>query len=266
MRVSSLQDTGVEERPEDSLFIGESSFVVADGMSDVYYPGGRKERPLRFGEMTGGKYASSLLASSVGAAQGWSLRERILRTNVSLGASHRKKGLSLEDPERLAGAVFAAAEISGKTTEIFHAGDCLAVWIDENHALGATRNLCFEVDMERRCKIAHLLKKHGGNRVAMWREFGPVLEQSRREHANKTYGVLNGQAEFPSLMEHFVLNDLLLLIMFSDGMIDYSISKSRSLLAEKVVSLYVEGGLRRILENARQSGVCEEATAIAIEF
>lgn len=274
MKVQTIQST-TEEHTEDGLLYCFPLFAVADGVSGVYYPGGKRETPQDFDGLTGGQKAVELLFQALNYDLHEPLEGRIRCANHLIGTENLRRGILLKEPENLASTVFVAAEEREGMVEIVQMGDCMAVWEDTTGDIGFTENLCFEEDTQRRERIAQLMKKHQSDREEMWREFGPWLVESRRGTTNEVYGVLNGQSKANNFIRTIQIPTPSLLILFTDGLVNYDLTGKPKELAYTVLSQYKEKGLNGILESTRgeeekkkaESHVDhEEASAIAVEF
>jgi len=276
MKIELLYD-GLEVYPEDGFLLDCPLLGVMDGISGVYYPGGRQKKPLDFNGKTGGQMAvHTLKRCLVDFPDDTDLVTRVDLASNILRDVNKENGVSLEEPEYLASVVFVIAKIKEEgRAELIQIGDCLAVWISKDGNIGATPNQCFSRDMELREKIAKLMQKHKGNRENMWREFGPLLIESRKRHVNRSYGILNGQERVKNFLNWFSLRNLQTLLLFSDGFINYPDSRNEVALARTMIEQYKKGGLEAILEATRKLEEKqketshtdkEEASAIAIEF
>lgn len=267
-------DQGSARFPEDGvIFNPPIYFGVTDGVSGMYLP---QNGPKMFGGQTGGQRVSQIVCNTFSSAtltRGdfpgiLSKANSLVRKNALL------QGLSMDEIEFLPAVTFAIAEVREKTVKIAQGGDALAIWKLKNGKTGAAINKMFEYENSLLNSIAELMKKHQGDRQKMWEEFSPILQRKRRVCINRSFCLLNGQHGFENHVQWFVLdpNELDLVILASDGLVS---SEWTETMANKLITMYYEGGLktillgtRRILERKKSSRHEDqpEATALALEF
>lgn len=283
MEIKLLYDLPEGIIPEDGFVFSPPFFLgVSDGVSGLYMP---DKGPVLFGGKSGGRMVSDVISKTflTAASKEDSLEEFIIRANEEVRGIQESLGFYEEShTDLLAGATFAIAKLGNENgIEIIQCGDAFAVVETHEGKVLATRNQTFQHDTEARKIIAELMRKHGENRREMWRQFGPILSQMRLRNVNRKteagYGLLNGQSSFKDFCQRIVVpqDQVHLVLLFTDGLIYYPDSKNETLLAQKVLSLYWQGGLGAILEETRKKEAAEkevshvdhaEATAIAIEF
>jgi serine/threonine protein phosphatase PrpC len=273
MRITTLYDPGTAEIKEDGHFMRLPFIGVADGISGIYHP---NDEPMEFAGRSGGQMAVDYLVEALfqGPIEA-ELEQMIKLANEKVRKLNNHHGIKIQESDRLAGAVFAIAKIKQSMIHIVQTGDCFALWIDKNEAITITRNQFFPYEVKHLRKIKELMEKHGGDRNKMWREFMPFLAKSRKEHVNEDYGVLNGQSALFDHCQQFAITIPQLLILGTDGLIPCPNSRMELSLDKEIVSLYRQGGLKAILQAAREKEEKKkyeshvdhvEATGIAIEF
>lgn len=279
MKTKVLYDQGSTRIAEDGIVFQPPHFYGAlDGISGISLP---HEGPKLFDGRTGGQFASHTISCVFESALvGESLESILRKANIMVRELSKTNGLSLQESELLPSAAFAVASVTPKSINILQGGDSLAVWLMKDGTIGGTPNRTFTYEDELLSTIAVLMKKHGEDRQKMWEEFRPILVDKRRANINTAQGgfaLINGQPEVENFWQKFVLRreEIVLLILFSDGFVPFEWTRDEKSLAEKVVHLYQTGGLYSVLEETR--GVAEqkkssshedyaEATAVAIEF
>jgi len=193
--------------------------------------------------------------------------------------------LNFDNSEILPSAAFAIASVE-EVVRIFTGGDSLAVWRRKDGKIGGSPNRMYWYEMRLLKIIAELMAKHlplseniSEARKSMWKEFRPILTEARRANVNKGegYSLINGQKRFDRLMQDFVfdLQELDLLILFTDGLVPVEWTRDVVWLAKTVIRFYESGGLQEVLKSSREIAehkkfvtheTIPEATAIAIEF
>ena len=282
MRVEALYDQGTVRISEDRFYVPPSPFSVglvgvADGVSGLYVP---SEGPILFEGQSGGQMAAEILVQTLAnAGSDVPLEEILLRANSKIYTAQTHLGFyHRNEVEYLGGSTFSVAQIGTEEIEIIQCGDCFALWVT-NKEIGITKNQVFHHDTEATRIIATLMEKHGGDREKMWQEFRPILAKMRQRNVNKEggYSLLNGQPEVQKFWQRFFLfrSEIKLLLLFTDGLIYYPDSGDEHALAQKVIRLYNESGLRTILAETRRKEAKEkqkshidhaEASAVAIKF
>jgi len=275
-RIETLYDKGTTEIVEDRVIFCPPFFGVADGVSGLYLP---SEGPRLFDGLSGGAMAAETLFNTIRfASSSLSLSKVIAFANRNINKKQKEIDLAY-----LAGAVFSIAKIKNKRIEILQCGNCFALWETISGVVGITENQTFRHDSKALRIIAKLMKKHHGNRNAMWREFFPILAKMKRHDINRPggYGILNGEISAPNFFTNFFLHrkEIKILLLFSNGLINYLDSQPGEkswLLARKILADYKKnGGLNAILEKRRKEEEKEkkfshidhaEASAVAITF
>jgi serine/threonine protein phosphatase PrpC len=279
MKIRVLYDQGSTHIPEDGIiFYPPYYYGVSDGISGIYLP---HEGPKLFSGETGGQFASRAISCAFGSTLAEESLENILRrANTTIRKLIGTNGLSLQASELLPSAAFAVASVTKKSINILQGGDSLAVWLMKDGTIGGTPNRVFNYEDELLSTIAVLMEKHKKDRQKMWEEFRPILAGKRRSNINTIQGgfaLINGQPEVENFWQKFVLRpeEIVLLILFSDGFVPFGWTREKKSLARKVIHIYQTGGLYSVLEETRvvaekkKSSSHEdyaEATAIAIEF
>jgi len=273
MRITTLYDSGTAKIEEDGIIVRPPFVGVADGVSGVYHPG---DGPMEFEDRSGGQMAvDCFIQTFFQESVKTNLEQVISQANKKVKECNDHKGIGMQESDRLAGAVFAAAKIRQKEVDIIQVGDCSALWVHNDGKIGITKNQVFPYEIERLEKIKELMKKHKGNRSKMWEEFTPFLRQSRREHVNVNYGVLNGQPKLFHCYTKLTISKPSLLILGTDGLIPYLDNDNNDDFALNTVVAYRHKGLKAILEYVRNEEEKKkheshvdyaEATGIAVEF
>lgn len=281
MEIKMIQSLpGNVRNPEDGLIVQHPFWGVADGASEVYYPG---KPQMNFSSshlptITGGQMAVNCLKNVFADNPTEKLGNLISFANLRIRGRCRKYGLNVEDAGSLPGASFIIARIPYKAggIKLIQSGDSLAVWRCRDGSIGFTDNLVYDCEMERLAMIDQLSAKHQGNQGEMWKEFGPWLEKNRRRVVNKRYPILNGMKIALKLLTEYNIENPQFLIIFTDGVVNYSITNKMNLVAEHILGLYSQGGLDAVFKEAKEIeqndkpkhilGDEAEKTAIAIEF
>jgi len=279
VRVNYLYNQGSAKISEDTIiFYPPLWFGVSDGTTGVYLP---NNGPRLFDGKTGGQVASQTLSVTFGLAGCNDDIENVLRrANRKVGKIAKANGIPLCESHLLPSTTYAIAKIDTKRIIVMQGGDALAVWELKNGTIGGTPNKVFAYEKILLHIIASILRRNGGDRLKMWREFAPLLAEKRKANYNKPTGgfsILNGQPEFDKLWQKFAFrpDELSLLILFSDGLVPFEWTEDPVYLAKKVIGHYRLGGLEAVLatsrkiakQNAAVSHESEpEATAVAIEF
>ena len=279
MKVNFIYSQGSARIPEDGIVFQPPNFYgVIDGISGIYLP---YEEPRLFDGRTGGQLVSHVISRAFGSSLAEdSLEEIIRRANTLIYKLSNANGLSIIESEFLPSAAFVTAKIAEKSIDILQGGDSLAVWLMKDGTTGATSNKTFDYEKGLLDTIALLMEKHKHDRQKMWEEFRPILIGKRRTSINTTQGgfaLINGQEEVENFWQKVILQreEVMLLILFSDGFVPFEWTRDEESLAKKVVHLYQGGGMYAVLEETRQIAKRKkfsshedyaEATAVAIEF
>lgn len=275
-KITAIYDKGTVKNIEDGLVINPPFYGVIDGTSEPKYFIGRG---ISFdGLSSGEKVRQIILETFYAAKNNESLEKIILRSNEKLKNLWRKRKISLDHSDLIAGAAFVFVKINSQKIEIIQGGDCFALWVSKSGKVGITKNQVYLHGLEAEKIIAELMKKHGGNRKKMWLEFYKPLCQLRlRDNNKKTktgFAILNGQPSLKKCWQKIKIpvKELKFLLLFSDGFVPF---KKDNQMAKETVKFYQKGGLNCILKNKRKYEkrtekksyrVFDEATAIAIEF
>jgi len=275
-----LCDKGSAKIPEDGIIYKRPIFFgVLDGLSGIYLP---EVGPAMFGDMSGGQFVVSTISSAfVNAEKDQELEEILLSANAIIRRRIELERL-LFDPPFIPAASFVAAKIDeeNNNVHIVQGGDSLAVWKTKDGKFGATKNRMFNYERELRQFISDFMMKHNGNRQKMWEDFRPILIRYRRMNFNIDKGavcVINGHPQVERFWSKFdiPINDLELMIFFTDGLVPLEWTSDEIKLAKKVISLFYKSGLKAVLAKTREiEGVNKknshedfaEATALAINF
>jgi len=250
--VEMLYDPGRKDREfiEDRSFCNLSSgiFAAIDGFSAPYSD---QNPPLLFNGLSGGEMVSNIVVSTLAWATSNSILENlVIKTNEAIKIEQTNYGIRLNDAGSLAGASAIIGKIGNDQIEIIQAGDCYAVWSFNGGPIAFTKNKIYETDL-----------------------------QAREQKA-----VLNGQLEATFCWQELKipLQELELLIVFTDGFIAAEQMADEKIMARDVIDLYkarggagAETGLKRILASTRaiqrmniqtSHEPYPEATAMAISF
>ena len=284
-RVETIFSQGTSRYREDGLFVNPPFFGVVDGLSAPHNP--VKGGPLLFDEMSGGEMVRKVVLENFYLApKDPPLRRVLIRANQQVGEIQKERGIPISRSDLLAGVSFACLKIEEKSLKVIQAADCFAVWTLRNEyhirTIGATRSqVSYEFGLEIRGMIAQLMAKHSHNRDLIWDDFIPIISMQRYRDVNKKvptgYALLNGQAALLRCWQEqeVPLQNLELVILFSDGFIPFAETANELEMAKKVINLYRKSGLSGVLEGTRkaeskkskESHIAQtEATAVAIEF
>lgn len=304
MKVSCIYDQGSAPHREDGLFMADPFFGVLDGVSAPYSPAYPMKKFAN--GMSGGEFVARTIESFFcNASVTSSLRQALYKASARVGnlqCGHHSSRAILNDAGKLAGATFAIAKIGEKIVEIAQAGDCFTLlqFFDDG-ILDITKNQVRPHDTEMNAELERLQREVASEkgivlhekiseeelapiRGEVWNRFYETLTAARREDANKPssrrcYGLLNGQPELFDVMhyEQFSRTGLKTLILFSDGMIPWSVMKESDdeKIARIFLEIYSQGSLKKVLAAARDEEEkirathytsFAEATAIALDF
>lgn len=287
MKIESIDppiySPGTSKDREDGLIINPPFFGVIDGTSAVHT--NPKDKILFDGVSGGEMVRETAQEVFCSADNNRSLKDIVLQANQRIGEIQKSRGIALDDSGKLAGASFVFAKVTRSGVEIIQGGDCFALWLlplkssSFCEKIEITRNQVYLHDKENLRIIAGLMKKHKGNYAKMWQEFGPILYARRLQNVNKTteagYAHLNGQPWLTNCWHWTFTAPPRLLILFSDGLVDFQATANPEALAREVLKEYKEGGLERLLDIRRNQESIEkgqshinhqEITAIAIKF
>lgn len=273
-----LFDRGTTTSIEDGFFHLPPFMGVWDGFSAPHSP---SHPPILFNGKTGGQMVKDIILEFFTAAEekNATIERLAKKTNAKIKKFQEDAGLSIKDASQLAGATFAFAHIKDDCVDILQGGDCYALWLEKSGKTGITKNLFRSYENSLREKITKLMIKAKGNRQVMWDLFYPILCESRRRITNVPgkNAVLNGQPRVSKCWQKLSLPNkkLKTLLLFTDGMVPHQKTDNETYLAQKVMKLYEQSGLRGILQWTRSFEVKKanrshqtfgEATAIAIKF
>lgn len=288
-KIELLSDVGTSEDIEDGFVANPPFFAVFDGVSTPY----SKSNPKKYygeNKLSSGTLVTQEARRSLQALINpqTTLSEALLKANSQIAALQKSIGRSLSDTANLAGATFAAAKIGEKTVEILQAGDSYAVLITKNGKVIITPNQLLGHDgwgdtLFRKIQMRHL-KKNGGNlkeaRISAWNEYYPLWLKQRtvdinNPKARSRFGLLNGQPQLQKCWFSLTVPsaELQLIILFTDGLIDYRDFKNEEELKAYLLEKYKKVGLKGLLSEKRRKEEKNkkrnyidhtEATAIAI--
>ncbi len=274
-KTETIYSPGTSKRKEDGLIDNWPFFGVVDGVTATHSP---SKPPTLFDGMSGAEMVRKIILKTFYDAKSSSPLEKvILQANQRIKQFQTAQGIPLERSDLLAGAVFVFVKIGG-AIEIIQGGDCFCIWASDSK-IGVTKDQT-QLGYHHQL-IAGLMKKHKGNREKMWNEFYPHLCALRQRDYNQPiktgFAVLNGQPWVSKCWQEIEipLQNLELLLFFSDGFVPVEERGDEEELAKKVVALYFKEGLNGILKRTRiieeqRKGRShtdhEEATAIAINF
>ncbi len=276
-----LYDQGSTKIPEDGIIFKMPAFFgVIDGLSGIYLP---EDGPMMFdGKMSGGQFVASVISSAfINAKKEQTLEEILLSANTIIRKRLELERLSFDQPF-IPAAAFIAAKINEEIGDvhIIQGGDSLAVWKTKNGKFGAIKNGMFNYEKELRQFVSDLMKEYDGDRQKMWEGFRPILMKYRRANFNIDNGavcVINGHPQVERFWKTFdiPIDDLELMIFFTDGLVPCEWMNDEIKMAKKVIDLFYKNGLKAVLVNTRViEGLNKktshedfaEATAIAINF
>ncbi len=217
-------------------------------------------------------------------------------------AIHEQKTDIEGDPEiiRLAGLCFAAMKVSASLTHIITGGDCFALVEQKNGEIFFTENqvavsdqkmhqtiekIMSEIAAERNVELGSIQDEElSAIRREMWNRFYPILKKEKIRVINNAkteggYSFLNGDPNFDQLWQSKVFQSASIkrIILFSDGLVDWSILKfmPNVQLSVFLLELYKRSELEGILDFTRSIETAKagqsytnfcEAVAIALNF
>jgi hypothetical protein len=300
VKISAVYDQGSSRFREDGLVLTKNVFGVLDGLSAPY----STNHPLKlFNGLSMGEMVVRLvekffaefseidmpkkLVEKIMAVNEMILEEEemILGTNISIG--------------ELPGATFAFAQVEEEYITIVQGGDCMAVIELRNGDIVVTPNQVRGHDQEMNSKIEEVQRKVAWDlfklpleqvpedkrsqvRSRMWDVIRDVLVKARSEDINnpnspRGYALLNGQPQLRKMMWEMVFprKEVRNILLFSDGIVPWSIMKSRddNDIGREVLTEFKSKGLAGLLISARyteeKSAAVNytnqaEATAIAL--
>lgn len=252
---------------------------VLDGVS-FYHPA---LGHTLFDGITQGQLAVRLTSRAfLSAKLGEPLAKTLMTANNLIRRESEKYGLSLEEPEFLPGTDFVlmSGSFSENVISIVWGGDCGAVWQMKDGSRGGTVNVAYDYELWVEQTFAAIKEKHGGGLNGDWEEWLPLRMEKIRQLQNKPGGwsTISGQPEFENSWREVKLpgEEVSLVILFTDGFVRFEDTKDPLALAQKLIPLYLKGGLAEILTDTRLSQImhlprsheatCPEATAIAIRL
>lgn len=273
---------GTRPYPEDGIVFcprnsNGSVFGVLDGVS-FYAPAAG---PSLFGGLTQGQLAVWIVQRAfLSARPGWPITETLVAANNSLRQESIRYHLYLDEPEFLPGTAFALMQIEKENISVVWGGDCGAVWLMKDGSMNGTSNHSYSYELWVEKTFAAIKEKHGGDLNAAWEEWLPIRRRKIRALQNKPGGssIISGQPEFDGTWEEIKLpaKEVSLIILFTDGFVRFKDTKDPLALAQKLVRLYLKGGLAAILADTRSAqrkhldrsheATCPEATAMAIRL
>lgn len=255
-RVETFYDPGRPDRRKEDQDINNLRFV---GVVDTYSAPHSSEEPQQlFNGLTGGQMVCNAILQVFSSANpSLSLERVVLQANEAI-ANQQRNLFHSGDLGNLAGASFALAKIEERAIEILQGGDCYALWVRGSGKLGRhigiTKNYFYPYEYQLRKRIAELMEKHQGDRDKAWVDFCPELRQKRAENTNVKYAVLNGRLGLEKLWQkiEIPLSNLVLLMLFSDGLVPFSQSEDEQELAPSMIRRFMEGGFESIIEWTRE--------------
>jgi serine/threonine protein phosphatase PrpC len=273
-----IYSQGTAERIEDGAILNHPFFGVIDCFSAPYVG-----KPQLFENLSGGEVIKQIvLETFYSASPQESLETVTLRANARIAEFHSKMKIPLERADLLNGACFALAKIEKEKVTILQGGDCLVFWITSHLASVIVDNNIPEYERETSENIKEILRKYGGDREKLWKEYLPILSRLRREKFNKEFAIFNGQEEVKSCWQEkeIPIKNLRYLILLTDGLMPFwdlliegSLSQEKVLI--RLVKIFLSSGLKGLLKEVREKEEKrkkelhidhQEATAIAIKF
>ena len=282
-RVEMVYDRGTAKNQEDGRIDNSPFFGVVDAFSAPYTA---ETEQMSFGGLSGGEMVKGKILREFHIARSDdSLEELIESVNNKVAKTIHSYKIPIEQSDQLPAACFAIMKMTsdyrGNCIDIIQAGDCLAIFVAESGQIFSLKNQARLHEFREQRIIDRLLKTYNGNQEKMWNDFYPLLKKSRLRDINKNtdagYAVLNGQKDFSKYYKREKVDsgNLDFVIIGTDGLISPELFWSEEFdLAEKIVSVYEEEGLKGILEKTRKSeskgkrGYTKhcEATGMAIKF
>lgn len=298
MEVESLYDQGTSEYKEDGYFLADPFYGVLDGVSMPYSP---KYPPIMFDGKSGGEMVARTTEKMfTKMPRSFSVKKAISTVNKVIGEIQKTRGISLARSDLLAGVAFTIIKVNDAEIEVAQAGDCFALWVTNDNEIGITRNQTHNHDTEMNAEIELIMREVAiekaiclkrateseliAIRGETWNRFCKTSRQARLQDVNnpksrRCFGLLNGQPHLLNTMWHCKLprNDIQTLLLFSDGMVPWSIMKSvrNEEIAAMVVKTYQKSGLKGLLaatrtqeEKVKTTSYISfaEATAVAIKI
>lgn len=276
MKIQALYDPGAAMPLEDGVILQYPFYGVLDGVSGLYDPA---HGPRLFNGLSGGQAVIKIISKEFAAAEiSDAIEDVLIRANKKLKEFTLKERISSQ-PDLMPGAQVAFAKISDRNIEILQLGDAFATWVMRDGKIHTTQNQNYLYENAQLGMLNKLLRKYAGDRKKTWKEYLPYSAMMRRKNANKKdgYAVFNGQARVQKLWKEFSIpmREILLLLLYTDGMVTFKESKNEQKMGETVVGAYKRGGLdallariRRIEESAKSARHVDraEATAVSLLF
>lgn len=282
MKIESLYSQGTDTRREDfSIDFPSKVLGAIDTGSGVFHG---PQGPQIFHGMTGGQYLGTSILGMMDAylvATDKPDPEEILEAiNSGLCELFSHEDIDVEDPAVMPFASYALVFFNKNTIKIVQGGDCQIIWKNRDGTFGWTENQTLEYDGENLRIIADLMKKHNGDRSAMWQKFNPILKERRQEYFNSPIGkfsLLNGQPEFSQHWQRVTLKvrDIETMIIFTDGFVTQKDTADMAELTRKIIHICEIEGMQAWLNKTRESAAknaglthvtLPEATATMIKF
>lgn len=183
-----------------------------------------------------------------------SLKMLVGMLNLNIGHAKAEKKISAKSDDWLSGAAFLIGRVdcNREVVEIAQGGDCYAIAVYKSGNIKIIWDSNFlPVEGKLRRKKARIMKtpEVAGDEGKMWDEFYPYLCESR-QLANSTYVILDGQTAFSDLLKirTLPLEDLAMVISFTDGMIPWSENPAWETWTRKIIANIKEhNGFQHVL-------------------
>jgi hypothetical protein len=279
LRIQTIYDSGMAKFLEDGLVVQAPFFGVMDGVSGLYDP---TAGPRLFNGRSGGQKAIEIMNEAfVRSNDSDELSAVVKKVNDMLREFSGSHGIDMNRADLLSGTTFAFAKISEDKVEVIQGGDCYAVWEKISGEIVTTANQNFFDEEEKIGILNGIIEKNRGDLGKSWVEFMPISAKLRIERVNsdleKRTIVLNGQLKGEGSWNKIILprKDLKTLILFTDGMTEFSESRDTDVMGKAIFAAYHTHGLAgmllriRDIENKRTQTTHikhAEATALAIEL
>ncbi len=278
-RIKTIFDSGTAKFIEDRVVMEPPFLGVLDGVSGLYDP---SIGPQLFLGKTGGQKATQIVEEVFMLAnKDDELITVVKEANTRLRNFSKSVGIDIDRADLLPGMAFAFAKIGDREVEIIQGGDSFVLWENTNGEIGLTANQNFFDDEEKVKILNDIIIKCNGDMNKAWPQYIPLSSRLRIERVNKNLEkksvVLNGQAEGESLWfkKSLKRKGLKTVILFTDGMIEFSESRDPVQISKTILDVYhrlgIDGILFRIreIESKRTTATHiknAEATVLLIEF
>ncbi|MBI5037534.1 MAG: protein phosphatase 2C domain-containing protein [Candidatus Kerfeldbacteria bacterium] len=242
MKIAHLTEAGTPERAnEDRLLLAEPVFAIFDGATSL---DGYKNAD----GMTGGALASTVAYDTFSKA-GDSLLEKAAQANANLRQAMIRANVDATNKKSIWCTTIAAVEIKQNSFDWIQISDSLILIIYSNN----TYKL-LTPDYEHDLPTLHLYKKLITQGVTDLFCAAQPQMIANRYNMNKTYGVLSGEPEALTRLNHGTesLANVSSILLFSDGAIFPKKDPDDSDDWHAYIELYNHGGIQLLHKTIRE--------------